>query len=223
MAPEPLLTEDVMLLLHQPASGAIAGENVLHYVLGSAALTDLARTGLLDVTQRAGSSQVVATGDDDGSDAILSLAHSALTPKPRDVHTAVALVGPKLRGPVLDRLVERGDLGRERRRVLGILPSTKYTLTSRRRDELMERVRSALVDGTAPEPRIGASIALISASGTLPQFHREIPWSGDVYTRAKELERADWSAMAASAGVAGVVNAVITNAVVAAAVLPSTQ
>ncbi len=39
---EPLLVEDVLLLLFQPDSGSIAGENILFYVLGGAALGDLA-------------------------------------------------------------------------------------------------------------------------------------------------------------------------------------
>lgn len=223
MSPEPLLTEDVMLLLHQPNTGTTAGENVLHYVLGSAALTDLALTGKLKVRQSADSCQVAATGNGSGSDAILALAHSSLTHKPRDIQTAIALIGPRLPGPVRARLVQRGDLRREQGKLLGVLPTTKYTLASLRREALMDYVQAALMDDKTPEPRIKASIALISASGTLPQFHREIPWNGDVYTRAKEFERGDWSAVAASAGVSRAVNAVMANALVAAAVLPQTQ
>jgi hypothetical protein len=34
MADGPLLVEDVLLLLFQPDSGTIAGENILFYVLG---------------------------------------------------------------------------------------------------------------------------------------------------------------------------------------------
>ncbi|KJQ52784.1 hypothetical protein RS85_03678 [Microbacterium sp. SA39] len=89
-----------------------------------------------------------------------------------------------------------------------------------RRASLIERVRAALIDGETPDPRTAASIALLSASGTLPQFHAEIPCNGDVYTRGKELERGDWGAAAASSAVARTTNAVIANAVIAATVLP---
>ena len=44
---EPSLVEDVLLLLFQPDSGTIAGENILYYVLGGAAVADLALTCLL--------------------------------------------------------------------------------------------------------------------------------------------------------------------------------
>lgn len=45
---EPLLVEDVLLLLYQPSSGAIAGENYLYYVLGGAVVADLTLRGLTD-------------------------------------------------------------------------------------------------------------------------------------------------------------------------------
>ena len=35
----------------------------------------------------------------------------------------------------------------------------------------------------------------------LPVLHRDTPWSGEVYTRGKELERGEWGAAAASEAV----------------------
>jgi len=81
-------------------------------------------------------------------------------------------------------------------------------------------VRSVLTDGETPDIRTAASIALLSASGTLPQFDREIPWSGNVYTRAKAIERGDWGAAAAAEAVARTMSAVLTNALIAAFALP---
>lgn len=46
---DPLLVEDVLLLLFQPDSGSIAGENILFYVLGAAVLGDLALAERLEV------------------------------------------------------------------------------------------------------------------------------------------------------------------------------
>jgi hypothetical protein len=220
MSPDPLLVEDVLLLLFQPDSGSIAGENILFYVLGGAVLTDLALIGRAEAEKRGLSTRVEATGDGVMPDALLDPAWSYLAEKPRGVQTVIAAIGPELRGPVLDRLVARGDLTRTKGKSLGIFPSTKLALGSERRAMLIERVHAALIDGEAPDPRTAASIALLSASGTLPQFHSEIPWSGDVYTRGKELERGDWGAAAASSAVARTMNAVIANAVIAATVLP---
>lgn len=217
----PLLVEDVLLLLFQPASGTIAGENILFYVLGGAVLGDLALTGRAEVrTHGALSTRVHARGDAAPSDDLLASAWSYIAQKPRDVQTVLAAVGPVLRQPVLDRLVLRGDLTRTKGKALGIFPTTTLALGSDRRDELIAQVRAALIDGETPSPRIGASIALLSASGTLPQFHREIPWSGDIYTRGKILERGDWGASAASDAVTRTMAAIIVNSVAAAVILP---
>ena len=222
MSEEPLLVEDTLLLLFQPDSGTIAGENILFYVLGGAVLTDLALIGRAEAEARGLTTRVAAAGEGPLPDALLDPAWTYLSEKPRGVQTVLAAIGPELRGPVLDQLVARGDLNRRKGKTLGIFPSTTLTLGSDRRAALMERVRAALVDGETPDARTGASIALLSASGTLPQFYKEIPWSGDVYTRGKELERGDWGAAAASSAVTRTMAAIIGNAVIAAAVLPRT-
>jgi hypothetical protein len=219
----PLLVEDVLLLLFQPDSGTIAGENILFYVLGGAILGDLALSGRVEVRPHGVlSSRVHAVGSPKSADELVASALSYVAEKPRKVQTILAAVGPSLRGPVLDRLVERGDVHRKRGKWLGFVPTEKLTLGNGRRAELMTAVRAALIDGETPEPRVAASIALLSASGTLPQFHREIPWSGDLYTRGKEFERGDWGAAATSDAVTRTMAAVIGNAVIAATILPRT-
>lgn len=220
MSAQPLLVEDVLLLLFQPDSGTIAGENILFYVLGGAVLADLTLAERIRTEERGLSTRVHAVGDSSTPDTLLDPAWSYVSQKPRDVQSVLAAIGPALRGPVLDRVVERGDLSRREGKTLGIFPSTRLSLGNERRAALISHVKSALVDGETPDPRTAASLALLSASGTLPQFHREIPWSGDVYTRGKEFERGDWGASAASSAVTRTMNAVIINAVLAATVLP---
>ena len=125
---EPTVAEDVLLLLFQPASGTIAGEGTLFYVLGGAVLAELSMRGAVGVEDAGLLGTVVHTiGETAPEDALLSATWSYLEPKPRGVQTVLAAMGPHLRGPVLDRLVERGDLQRERGRVLGILPTEKLT------------------------------------------------------------------------------------------------
>lgn len=77
-------------------------------------------------------------------------------------------------------------------------------------------MRAALVDGVRPAPRTAAAIALVSASGTLAQFHPDIPWSSTVYARGKGYEQGDWGAVAWASAVSGTMTAVVTSAVVAA-------
>ncbi|WP_406063527.1 GPP34 family phosphoprotein [Micromonospora sp. NBC_00860] len=215
----PTLVEDLLLLLFQPRSGTIAGENTLFYVLGGAVLADLALGDHLTTEARG---RVRSVASHPPSDGLLRPAWDYLVEKPRGVQTALAAIGPALRKPVLERLVARGDIDQEPRKVLGLFRTTALREgRTERRARLLADVRRVLVDGAEPQARIAALTALLSASGTLPQFHREIPWTSPVISRAKELERGDWGADAAAAAVTRTVTATVVNsAIVAITVLP---
>ncbi|MFJ4223442.1 GPP34 family phosphoprotein [Microbacterium sp. NPDC089695] len=214
-----LLAEDVILALFDPASGTIAGENTLFYVLGGAALADLAGQGRA-TSEDAGFRGVLVRGIGDApDDQLLRPAWDYIAEKPRGIQGAIAGVGPALRSPLLDRLVANGDIARTERRALGIFPTTVLAEgDSGRRASIIAAMRAVLVDGAEPSPRIASIIALVSASGGLPTLYREIPWTGAVATRAKEIERGDWAGAAAAAAVTRTMLAVITNALVISAV-----
>ncbi|MGO3884682.1 MAG: GOLPH3/VPS74 family protein [Mycetocola sp.] len=220
---EPLVVEDLLLLLFKPDSGSIAGENILFYVLGGAVLTDLTLANSVTV-ERAGLRGTVAQTVDGArpSDELLHSAWDYLDGTPRAVQTLLAAVGPRLRGPVLDRLVQRGEIVRTAGKALGFIPTEKLSLGSPdRRAALVERVRAVLVDGVEPDTRTAALIALVSASDQLPTFHREIPWSGKVASRAAELEHGDWGAAGASEAVTRTMAAVAVSSVVTAVAVVS--
>lgn len=121
-------------------------------------------------------------------------------------------MGPYLREPLLDRLVERGHVGREKRKALGFIPTTALTDGGTpRRAELLAAVRPVLTDGAEPDPRTAVLGALLSASGSLPVLNSDIPWSGAVYTRGKELEQGDWGASAAGEAVLRTTIAIATS------------
>jgi len=215
-----LLAEDVILALFDPASGTVAGENTLFYVLGGAVLADLASQGKA-VSEDAGIRGVlVRAAGDAPDDSLLRPAWDYIAEKPRGVQGVLAAAGPTLRTPLLDRLVERGDLTRTDRRALGIFPTTVLGEgTTGRRSGIIAEMRAVLVDGDQPSERIAGIIALVSASGGLPTLYREIPWTGATATRAKEIERGDWAAGAAAAAVTRTMLAVVTNALVVGAVV----
>ncbi|MFI6785658.1 GPP34 family phosphoprotein [Micromonospora sp. NPDC050276] len=215
----PTLVEDLLLLLFQPRSGTIAGENTLFYVLGGAVLADLALGDHLSGADRGRLRSVPGHPPPDG---LLRQAWDYLAEKPRGVQTALAAIGPPLRGPALERLIARGDIDQEPRKVLGLFRTTALREgRTGRRARLLADVRQVLVDGVEPQARVAALAALLSASGTLPQFHREIPWTSPVISRAKELEQGDWGADAAAEAVTRTVTATVVNsAIVAITALP---
>jgi hypothetical protein len=213
----PILAEDLLLVLFQPDSGAIAGENTLHHVLAGAVLAELASHESVTITAtRIGSTRIRAIEERAPSDEILRSAWHYAAAEPRMVRTMVAAIGPALRQPLLERLLARGDIREENGKVLGMLKTaTLKDGGSGRRPVLIREVRDVLVDGAEPTLRVAALAALMWGSGTLHQFEPEIPWNPGVITRVRELERGDWRAEGASQAVARATAAMI------AASLPS--
>jgi hypothetical protein len=214
------LAEDLLLVLFQPDSATIAGEGTLFYTLGGAVLADLALSG--QVRNDPGSTRVEAVAGDPPSDEILRSAWDYVAEKPRNVQTVLAAIGPRLRSPLLDRLVERGDLRRSERKTLGLFTTTVLEDGGTgRRARLVDDIRRVLVDGAEPQPRVAALAALLAGSGTLPQFSREIPWSTPVITRAEELKNGNWGAGAAAEAVTRTITASIISTALTAATAAS--
>ncbi|WP_322620556.1 GOLPH3/VPS74 family protein [Streptomyces acidicola] len=214
----PSLAEDLLLLLFQPESGTIAGENTLFYTLAGAVLSDLALAGqVASDGAHASAVRAEALGEVPPSDEIHRSAWTYVAKKPRSVQTVLAAIGPQLRAPLLDRLIARGDVERVRKKAFGLFNTTALVEgATGRRARLLESVRAVLVDGAEPTARIGALAALLSASGTLPQFDPQIPWTNPVITRAKQLEQGHWGAGAAAEAVTRTVTAVIANNIIVA-------
>lgn len=226
MLAEPTIAEDLLLLLFQPdvgvrpGRGAIAGEGTLYAVLAGAVLAELALGEHVRATR--GGSGVEVVDDRPPTDALLRAAWNYIAQRPRAVQTVLAAIGPTLRAPVLARVVDRGDIVATQHRYLGLFESTVLEdADSDRRARLMTAARAVLVDGAAPSPRTAALVALLWASGTLPQFDPEIPWSSAVIARARELEQGDWGAGAAGEAVQRTVLAIFSATVASALSAPS--
>ncbi|PVE10025.1 GOLPH3/VPS74 family protein [Streptomyces scopuliridis] len=219
----PILPEDLLLLLFQPESGVIAGENTLFYVLAGAVLADLALHESVAIkTTRTGSVNVEAVREKAPSDEILLSAWEYVSDKPRGVQTVLPAIGPRLRQPLLERLIARGDIRRDNRKVLGFFNTTVLKDSQNgRRAGLLKEVRDVLVDGTEPTARIAALAALIWGSGALHQFDPQIPWTSSVINRAQELERGNWGAGAVGEAVARTMTAVMVNSVISTAAVVS--
>ncbi|MFJ8404300.1 GPP34 family phosphoprotein [Streptomyces microflavus] len=142
-------------------------------------------------------------------DPVLRDAYKKVSEKVRGVQTLLIEIGTGLREPVFDRLVERGTLRRETKKTLGLFRTTSTTIADTAyKKALLGQVRAVLIDGAEPDARTASLIGLLSASGSLPNLHRSVPWFGKVYERAKELERASWGAEAVNSAVLRTVAAV---------------
>ena len=221
-----LIVEDLLLLLLDDTTGTIAGEGTLYYTLGGAVLVELALRGAVAPDESRTLFNGIRIGAVKGelpSDPLLREAYEKVAKKPRGVQELLIEIGSSLRGEVLDRLVERGFIRREKKKVLGIFPTTRMPAQRPEYEaQLLERVRAVLEDGVEPDARTAALTALLSSSGTLPQLHPAITWSGAVYTRGKELEKGSWGADAVNTAIASTNAAIAASAVAVSVATNST-
>nr|WP_165839496.1 GPP34 family phosphoprotein [Rhodococcus sp. Eu-32] len=106
-------------------------------------------------------------------------------------------MGSHLRPTVLDRLEEKGMIRREKSRYLGIIATTRMLPEAPAYEaSLLERVRAVLENGVTPDARTATLVALLSASGTLPEFHRSIRWGNTVASRPLQFQNGNWGATA---------------------------
>lgn len=220
----PLIAEDLLLLLFAPASGTIAGEGTLFYTLGGAVLAELALGRHIEIDDRGWRGRYVRTTDrTPPADEVLRPAWDRVQNSPQEVQGLLAAVGPVLRSPVLDRVVGRGHIHREKGRALGLFPTTSLSDGGTgHREQLVDQVRAVLVDGETPSPRIATLGALLWASGSLPSLHRDIPWSTPVINRARELQDGNWGAEAVGQAVIRTTTAILTGALVATGIVTIT-
>ncbi|MEQ3553595.1 GPP34 family phosphoprotein [Pseudonocardia nematodicida] len=213
MRDDTLIVEDALMLMMDDASGTPANAGTLPYALGGAVLVELALLGRVEADEsRAGlgGPMVVAVGDGPLPDPVLQSAYDVVARRPRRVQALLTELGD-LWKVLTDRLVERGLVRREKRKLLGLIPTTRLPSTaSRHETELRQRVVDVLENGAEPDAHTAAVIGLISASGTLPSLHPRPRWSTAVIERAKALEEGNWGAGAVS-------NAVLNTAVAIAA------
>lgn len=213
------LAEDLLLLLFDPRTGSIAGDGAaLFHTLAGAVLVDLADQERLEIADRLTwrGQPVRAVGASPPADPLLRDTWERVAAKPVDVQTLILQLGPAMRERVLERLVARGHLRYERRRLLGLVPYTAVRDGGTpRRARLLASVRATLVNGVAPDARTATLVSLLSASGVLAWLNSEIPWSGAVHDRGKALEQGEWGAAAAAEAVRRATVAQIASAVVA--------
>ncbi|WP_239064992.1 GPP34 family phosphoprotein [Streptomyces sp. S4.7] len=182
------IVEDLLLLMFDDTSGTIAGEGTLYYTLGGAVLVELGVGKYVRVDE-----------NDQGLNGLKVHAVAGDPPADPLLRGAYQKVADRKRG-VQTLLIEIGTELRE-------------TVLERLVERGMLRQETKKTLGLF---RTTALIGLLLASGTLPNLHRSIPWSGKVYKRAKELEKGSWGAEAVNTAVMRTVAATSMGTAIAA-------
>jgi hypothetical protein len=190
-------------------------------------LVDLALRGSIEIDEaRAGLNgpKVLATAGRPYTDPLLRSAYEKVAEKPRGVQTLLITIGTGLHEQVVDRLVERGLLRRERKKLLRMFPTTSLEVEDGRHEaELRRRARAVLEDGATPDPHTAAVLGLVSASGALPAIRPALAtWSSTTYRRAKEFEQGHWGAEAVNTAVLRTAAAVAAASTVAITAVTTT-
>jgi hypothetical protein len=216
-----LIVEDLMLLLLDDETGTPAAAGTLPYTLGGAVLVELALLGRVETD----GSKVHAVGDGPLPDPLLQDAYDKVAEKPRGAQTLLLTIGSSLWDPVIDRLIERGLIRREKKRVLGLFRMTQLPAAEHEHEAAVRaKIRAVLVNGAEPDARTAALTALLSASGALPMLRPQLAWSGPVIERAKALEQGNWGADAVNTAVVRTAAAIAAStAAVAVTVVTSTS
>ena len=117
--------------------------------------------------------------------------------------------GEKIRDDALARLVERGVLKREEKKILWVIPGRRYPMIqNQEEEEVRKRIRHVVVEGAIPSPRDVVIISLASAC----QLLRTVFTDSDLLKyspRIAEVAKMDLIGQAVSKSVAEVQEAVM--------------
>jgi hypothetical protein len=160
------LADDLLLVLLDPASGRPRTDGTkLDYALAGALLLDLALAERVDVVGAGRKARVVVPDAPAPEDDLLALAAELIAQKPRGADKLVPALAKGLRGRLLERAEQRGDLRRER----WVLWLDRWPAADdRRRRALATRLHDVLLTGATPDQRTAALVALLAAVDAAP-------------------------------------------------------
>lgn len=217
-----LIAEDLLLLLLDDDGASISGAGTLHYTLGGAVLVELALRGWVQIDtddrRSANGPLVIPTGIPRPDDPLLAEAMTVVSAKQRRVQVLILALGSDLLPVLQQRLMDRGLITQEKRRVLGLFRTTRWPATDAAHEaDLRRRIRAVLEDGAEPDPRTAAVIGLVYASGAMPALRPPLPWTSTTVARAQAIQEGDWGASAVNAAVTRTAAAIAVSSAAAAA------
>jgi hypothetical protein len=189
------LTEDLVLLLLDPGTGrSVVDSTSLDRAIGGALLLDLATRERIVADGDGARARLSVVDAAPAGDALLDTALARLD-KPLRAQKAVERLARGTRTLVLERLVERGLVRRERSRLLGVLPVTTWPpVDAGPREELRRRVAAVLLDGAQPDQHLALLISLVHA---VKAEHKIVDGSRRrLRARAAEVADGEWAGKA---------------------------
>ena len=216
------ITEDLVLLLLDPRTGrAVVDGTSLDRAIGGALLLDLATRGRL-VADGAGAKARLSVPDAAAptGDALLDDAAARLAGSTLHAQKAVERLARRTRTPVLERLVGRGLVRRERARLFGVLPVTTWpAVDPSPAEELRGQVAAVLRDGARPDQHVALLISLLHA---VKAEHKIVDGPRrQLRARAAEVAAGDWAGEAVRKAVQAVQTSVAAAVAVSAAAASS--
>lgn len=194
MATQPLIAEDLQLVLIDDETDRLRIRAKLDHMVATALLLELIMDGYIDTGVDArGRSAVVVTAKAPPEDPLLRDVREVIAREPLPSGRVLYEVRSGTSDAVLERLIERGWVAREKRIALWI-PYTAYrVLNTQYRDETVERVHAALETDEPPAPRTAAVAAVLSAVHALPRLRPTFHWNLEIHRRGVALQRAEWT------------------------------
>jgi hypothetical protein len=187
------IAEDLVLLLLDPDSGRSAVDSTsLDRAIGGALLLDLSARGRVTAEGGSAKARLAVADATPTGDALLDDALARLAGAPMKAQKAVEKLARRTRGPVFDRLVERGLVQRERSRVLGLIPVTTWPAADAGpAKELRGRVAAVLREGEQPDQHLALLISLLHA---VKAEHKVVEGQRrELRARAEEVAQGDWA------------------------------
>lgn len=211
-----LLAEELVLLAYNDVTGKKDGFPNLGYALAGANLVDLAERGKIAIDGEGHKARLRILDTTDTGNRILDKSLAVLAGKydgkrPSD---ALATVSNGVQEKVLDGLAERGILQKERGKVLGVFPSTRWpAVDSTHEDELRATLKNVL-DGADPSARTAALIGLLEAVNAIGSVAGHTGRRA-AKERAKEIAEREWAGDATQKAIQQMTAAVMVAATVA--------
>lgn len=204
-----LIAEELLLLLLDDEKGSLRHASYLDTAIGGSLLVELALGGHVEAEEQRsrwgmGAKALIRPTGALPGDPVLREAYQLVAEKERSAQDLVGRLGRKRRGPLLERLAERGLVRREESKVLGLFPRTTWPAADGRHEADVRRgLEAVLLEGAAPTDRLAALVSLLSA---LDLAHKVVDRrgrsSGEVKARAKEVAEGDFAARAVKDAIA---------------------